>query len=415
MAKIIPFKALRPSQDKAHLVAAMPANVANGSEIQAKLAENPFTFLHVLNPDFEDGVRTEPGSKERMLKMKSKFHEFIDDNVFLRDQTPGYYVYRQVNGKMVYTGIIACTSINDYIDGVIKIHEQTLAAREEKLKDYLDVCGFNSEPVLFCYPNDEIIDQELAKVVDTKPDYDFVGANFARHMLWVVDDERAVKLIADRFEKMQAIYLADGHHRSSSSTLLGNQRRSENKNYTGDEAFNYYMGIFLSDNQLKIFDYNRVVKDLNGLSFDEFIEKLSEKFTVTEIHADDYKSDKKHTISMYIDEKWFSLQVKEGTFNQDDPVESLDASILTAHILTPILGINDLRRDKRIGFVPGIRGAKELKRQVDAGEARVAFGLYPVAMDHLKWVADTGNIMPPKSTWVEPKLCTGLVIFPLDE
>ena len=334
---------------------------------------------------------------------------------FLRDQHPGYYVYRQINGNMVYTGIIGCTSIDDYMNGVIKIHEQTLAAREEKLKEYLDVCEFNSEPVLFCYPNDEIIDIEISNVVNTQPDYDFVGANYVKHLLWVIDDEKTVKLIADRFDKMPAIYLADGHHRSSASTLLGNQRRSEKANFTGSEPFNYYMGIFLSENQLKIFDYNRVVKDLNGLSFDEFIKKLSEKFMVTEIHADDYKSDKKHTISMYLDEKWFSLQVLEGAFNQNDPVESLDASILTTLILAPILGILDLRRDKRIAFVPGIRGAKELKRQVDAGEAEVAFGLYPVEMDHLKWVADTGNIMPPKSTWVEPKLCTGLVIFPLDE
>jgi uncharacterized protein (DUF1015 family) len=415
MAKVVPFRAIRPENDKVHLVASRSVDGYNPSELRDKLAGNPFTFLHVINPDFDDNVKTRPGSKERLTKVKNRFKRFIKEKVFLRDESPCYYIYRQIKEGNTYVGIIACTSIDDYLNGVIKIHEQTITSREEKLKDYLEVCEFNAEPVLFCYPNDEEIDKTTNETISEKPDYDFTTTDKVRHTLWVVKDKKTVQLIASRFNSIPNIYIADGHHRSASSALLGKIKRSTKKNYTGEEAFNYYLGVFFPESQLKIYDYNRVVKDLNNLSPAELIKKLRSKFDVTEIKAEDFKPSSKHELSMYVDYKWYSLKAKENTYNPKDPVGSLDAAILTEHILSPIFDIHDLKTDKRIGFVPGIKGSKELKKQVDEGKAEIAFGLYPVTMEHLKWIADTNNIMPPKSTWVEPKMRSGLVIYTFED
>ena len=415
MAKVIPFKAIRPENDKVHLVASRSVDGYNSAELREKLAGNPFTFLHVINPDFEDGVKTKPGSKERLQKVKNHFKKFVREKVFKRDENPCYYLYRQIKENNEYLGIIACTSIDDYINGVIKIHEQTLTQREEKLKDYLDVCEFNAEPVLFCYPNDEVIDQLSDEISKTRADYDFTTTDKVRHTVWVIDSKKTVKNLRERFDKIPNIYIADGHHRSASSTLLGKLRRSTKKSYTGEEAFNYYLGVFFPENHLKIYDYNRVVKDLNGLSVSEMLNMLKQNFTVTEIKAVDFKPTQKHEISMYLNNTWYSLKAKENIYNPNDPIDSLDAAILTKYILSPVLDIHDLKTDKRIGFIPGVKGSKELKKQVDEGKAAVAFGLYPVTMEHLKWIADTNNIMPPKSTWVEPKMRSGLLIYSLEE
>lgn len=415
MAKVIPFRAVRPENDKVHLVASRSVDGYNLAQLREKLAGNPYTFLHVINPDFDDGIKTKPGSKERLTKVKNRFKGFIREKVFRRDEKPAYYVYRQVKEGNTYTGIIACTSIDDYLNGVIKIHEQTITSREEKLKDYLEVCEFNAEPVLFCYPNDNDIDKITGEIVNQRPDYDFTTTDKVRHTLWVVDDKKTVELIASRFSKIPSIYIADGHHRSASSALLGKVKRSTKKNYTGEEAFNFYLGVFFPEDQLKIYDYNRVVKDLNHLLPEQFIEKIKEKFEVKQVPAEDFKPLQKHELSMYLDAKWYSLKAKTGTYNPKDPVGSLDAAILTEHILSPILDIHDLKTDKRISFVPGIKGSRELKKLVDEGKAKVAFGLYPVTMEQLKWIADTNNIMPPKSTWVEPKMRSGLVIYTFDE
>ncbi|MFL5752579.1 MAG: DUF1015 domain-containing protein [Bacteroidia bacterium] len=415
MAKIIPFRAIRPESDKVHLVASRSVDGYNTNELRDKLAGNPFTFLHVINPDYDDGIKTRPGSKERLHKVKAKFKSFLNQKVFLRDPDPCYYIYRQIKEGNVYTGIIACTSIDDYMSGIIKVHEQTLTQREEKLKDYLEVCDFNAEPVLFCYPNDEVIDKTTLEIVDTRPDYDFTTTDKVRHTLWVVEDKKIVKKIYERFTGIPAIYIADGHHRSASSALLGKIRRSAKKEYTGEEAFNYYLGVFFPETQLRIYDYNRVVKDLNGLTPDELLKKIALRFDVKKIDSKIYKPEKKHVLSMYLNSTWYSLTAKEGTYRTDDPVGSLDASILTDHILSPVLNITDLKTDKRIGFIPGVRGAEALKKNVDEGKAAVAFGLYPVTMEQLKWIADTNNIMPPKSTWVEPKMRSGLVIYSLED
>ncbi len=415
MAQVIPFKAIRPENDKVHLVASRSVDGYNFNELKEKLAGNPFTFLHVINPDYGDGIKTKPGSKERLIKVKNKFKAFVNEKIFLKDNKPTYYFYRQIKDGNVYIGIIACTSIDDYMNGVIKIHEQTLTQREEKLKDYLEVCEFNAEPVLFCYPNDSEIDKITDNTIKERPEYDFTTTDKVRHSLWTVNNETTVNKIKERFSKIPNIYIADGHHRSASSTLLGKTKRSNLKNYTGNEAFNFYLGVFFPETQLKIYDYNRVVKDLNNLSIKEILNKLENNFTVTKINANDYKPQGIHEISMYADKTWYSLKVNKSLYNANDAVGSLDAAILTEHILSPILNIHDLKTDKRIGFIPGIKGSVELKKQVDEGKYAIAFGLYPVTMNHLKWIADTNNIMPPKSTWVEPKMRSGLVVYSFEE
>ncbi len=415
MATVLPFKGLRPTNDKVHLVASRSVDGYNPSELKDKLAGNPFTFLHVINPDFEDGLRTKPGSKERLVKVKRRFKSFIKEKVLQRDEKPAYYIYRQIKNNIEFIGIIGCTSIDDYMNGVIKIHEQTITEREEKLKDYLEVCEFNAEPVLFCYPNDVTLDTLISDVSKTFPDYDFTTTDKIRHTLWVVNDTKKVDVISKRFAATLAIYIADGHHRSASSALLGNIKRKAKTNYTGKEAFNYYLGVFFSESQLKIYDYNRFVKDLNNLTVNELLQKLKTKFEVKQIEQAIFKPEKKHEISMYAEGKWYSLICKKGTYNTDDPVGSLDAFILTEQILSPILEVHDLKTDKRIGFIPGVKGPEALKKAVDDGKAAVAFGLFPVTMEHLKWIADTNNIMPPKSTWVEPKMRSGLVIYSFED
>lgn len=413
MANIIPFKGIRPAKDKVHLVASRSVDGYNKTELHEKLHGNPYTFLHVISPDFKDGGRTKPGSPARLQKVKAQYLKFIEEGVFVNDQKEAYYIYRQFKDSNVYTGIIGCSSIDDYFNGVIKIHEQTLTEREEKLKEYLEVCDFNAEPVLFSYPNDKVIDSITDKILDTEPVYDFTTTDRVRHQLWVVNDPQTVKQIGDRFAKIPSVYIADGHHRSASSALLGKSRREKDPDYTGEEPFNFYLGVFFPETQLKIFDFNRVVKDLNGLNSDTFIDRLAEKFVVKPMGEKEYKPFRKHNFSMYLDGSWYSLDAKKEIIHNEEPVGSLDASILSEHILSPILNIHDLKTDKRIGFVSGIKGMKELKNQVDKWNFKVAFGLYPVEMEQLKHIADTNNIMPPKTTWVEPKMRSGLVIYSL--
>lgn len=415
MAKVLPFKAFRPTTDKVHLVASRSVDGYQPNELKEKLCGNPYTFLHVINPDFRDGKKTKAGSPERLRKVKAQFKDFVKQNVLFQDEKAAYYIYRQIKDKHQYLGIIACTSIDDYMNGVIKIHEQTITQREEKLKEYLEVCEFNAEPVLFCYPNDKDLDSLIEKVAKEKADYDFTTTDMVRHTLWVLSEKTLVNTITQSFEKMPAIYIADGHHRSASSALLGKTIREKKGTYTGNEAFNFYLGVFFAETQLKIYDYNRVVKDMNGLTVSELLQKLQTKFEVKEQSVDLFKPEKKHEISMYVEGNWYALEAKDGTYNSQDPVGSLDASILTEHILSPIFNIHDLKTDARIGFIPGIKGPQALKQQVEEGKASVAFGLYPVTMEHLKWIADTNNIMPPKSTWVEPKMRSGLVIYSFEE
>ncbi len=413
MANIIPFKGIRPAKDKVHLVASRSLDGYKIGDLKDKLEGNPYTFLHIVHPDYNDPNKTKPGSAERLQKTKRKYLEFIHEGILEQDTQAAYYIYQQIKEGNTYTGIIGCSSIDDYLNGVIKIHEQTLTEREQKLKEYLEVCDFNAEPVLFSYPNDKVIDTITQRTIANDATFDFTTTDRVRHKLWVLNDTKQVKEIEDRFANIPAIYIADGHHRSASSSLLGKSRKEKNKKHTGNEAYNFYLGVFFPEDQLKIYDFNRVVKDLNGLSTSDFIKKLSEKFEVQEKGKEIYKASTLHNISLYVDGKWYSLTAKKNTVDNNSPVGSLDASILTEQILSPILNIHDLKTDKRIAFVSGIRGMQELQAQVDSGKMKAAFGLFPVAMAQLKLIADTNNIMPPKSTWVEPKMRSGLVIYSL--
>ncbi len=364
MATIIPFKGIRPTRDKAHLVASRSVDGYSATELLEKLKSNPYAFLHIVNPDFRNGEKTKSGSEERLQKVKSTYLEFVKEKIFTSDIQPSYYIYQQHKDDDIYTGIIGCTSIDDYFNGVIKIHEQTLTEREEKLKHYLEVCDFNAEPVLFSYPDDKVIDELTLKLIRKEPLYDFSTTDKVHHKLWIVDNSEQITKIQEQFSKIPAIYIADGHHRSASSALLGKSRREKNPDYTGKEPYNFYLGVFFPESQLKIVDFNRVVKDLNGLSLSHFMDKLSDKFIITEKGTAIYKPLKKHNFSMYLEGKWYSLDAKKEIIHPEDPVGSLDAFILTEHLLSPILDIHDLKTDKRIGFVSGIKGMEELQNQV---------------------------------------------------
>ena len=413
MATIKPFKGIRPSKDKVHLVASRPLDNYKTQQLNTKLAENPYTFLHIIKPEFGQAIKTKPGSIENLRKIKLKFADFCKEEILGAEEKEAFYIYQQINGSVSSTGIIGCASIDDYFNNVIKKHEHTLTRKEEILKSYLEVCEFNAEPVSLIFPSLNKIDEFLEKKVKEIPEYDFTTTDKLRHKLWVVDEESEKEIIITQFEKIPSIYIADGHHRTASSALLGKQRRKNTAEFSGKEPFNFLMAIFFPENQLKIYDYNRVIRDLNGLSVDVFLNEVSKKFILEKSNSALYKPQQNHNFSMYLDGSWYSLTAKEGTFDSKDPIDSLDAAILSNNILEPILGILDLKTDKRVGFVNGIKGMKELKHQVDTLKAEVAFGLFPVTMEQLKLISDTDNIMPPKSTWVEPKLRSGLTIFSL--
>ncbi|HET6244088.1 MAG: DUF1015 domain-containing protein [Bacteroidetes bacterium] len=413
MAVIKPFKGIRPSPDKVHLVASRPIDTYKPEELEAKLKENPYTFLRIIKPDFGKKTRSKPGSIELLNKIKSNFISFIKEGIFIQDNQECLYIYSQEKNGRSHTGIIGCASIDDYFNGVIKIHEQTITHKEETLKKYLEICDFNAEPVCLTYPADNQINEIINEIINNQPVYDFSTTNKNRHKLWLVNNPHKIQAIVDLFKRMPAIYIADGHHRSASSALLGRAKRQYYKDYSGQEPFNFFMSIYFAEDQVQILDFNRVVIDLNGLSQIDFLQKVSLNFKIEEIGTQIYKPNKLHNFSMYLGGKWYSLISPEGTFNKADSTAILDASILSENILGPVLGINDLRTDKRIGFISGALGLEELKNQVDSGKMKVGFALFPVTMDQIKAVANEGKSMPPKSTWVEPKLRNGLTIYSL--
>jgi len=415
MATIIPFKGIRPAADKIHLVVTRTADNYKREILKHKLETNPFSFLHIINPDFADGKRTKPGSPERLKKVKARYLDFLKEEIFIRDHKPCYYLYQQFKGGHIYTGIVGCSSVEDYEKGIIKKHEQTLKDREEKLKEYLEVCDFNAEPVLFFYPDNAVIEDLINYYLVKHPAYDFTTTDRVRHKVWIIGDKKNVDTLRKEFEKMDAIYIADGHQRSASSASLAESKKANNPKHTGKENYNYYMGIFFAEHQLKIFDFNRIVTDLNDHKVPDLLEKVKEKFRLIPHNENIYKPEHKHKFSMYVDGKWYELKAKPEICASHDAVKNLDATILSEYILTPILGIDDLRTNKRIAFVPGVKGMEELKAQVDSGKYKIAFGLFPVSMTELKHIADTNGIMPPKTTWVEPKIRSGLVVYSLED
>ena len=412
MADIRPFKAVRPTRDKVSLVASRSYLSYSEETLIEKLEHNPYTFLHIINPDYSD-KQTEVKGKAKYPLVKNKFNEFKAEGVFIEDEKPTLYLYQQQKGKAFFTGIICASSVDNYLNGDVKIHEQTIARRQEMFKDYLNITGFNAEPVLLTYPDQNGVNDVLEPYIKSRPEYEFTTTNRSIHKLWLIQDENDIQKIQNIFAKVDALYIADGHHRSASSALLCQNRREENPNYTGRESFNYCMSCLIPESQLRILDFNRIVKDLNGLSTKEFITCISETYKV-ERKEDSFIPKKKDEIGMYIKENWYSLTAKDSTFDRSHCVKKLDPSILSNNILSPILGIHDLRTDKRLSFIDGTLGKKALESAVDSGDYAVAFLLKAIGVQQLKEVADAKESMPPKSTYIEPKLRSGLLIYSIE-
>ena len=415
MARIKPFKGLRPPKCWVEQVASRPYDVLNSEEARAEAAGNEKSLYHIIKPEIDFPVGTDEHDPAVYLKAAANFRMFQEKGWLVQDEKECYYVYAQtMNGKTQY-GLVVGAYVPDYMNGVIKKHELTRRDKEEDRMKHVRATNANIEPVFFAYPDNAEVDRIVAKYTAQKPEYDFIapGDGFG-HTFWVIDEEADIARITKIFAAVPALYIADGHHRSAAAALVGAEKAQQNPAHTGTEEYNYFMAVCFPANQLTIIDYNRVVKDLNGLSDEAFLQKLAEHFYVEEKGSEIYKPNALHNFSLYLSGKWYSLTARPGTYDDNDPIGVLDVTISSRLILDEILGIKDLRSDKRIDFVGGIRGLGELKRRVDSGEMRVALALYPVTMKQLMDIADTGNIMPPKTTWFEPKLRSGLVIHKLE-
>ena len=415
MARIKPFKGLRPPKCWVEQVASRPYDVLNSEEARAEAAGNEKSLYHIIKPEIDFPVGTDEHDPVVYLKAAANFRMFQEKGWLVQDEKECYYVYAQtMNGKTQY-GLVVGAYVPDYMNGVIKKHELTRRDKEEDRMKHVRATNANIEPVFFAYPDNAEVDRIVAKYTARKPEYDFIapGDGFG-HTFWVIDEEADIARITKIFAAVPALYIADGHHRSAAAALVGAEKAQQNPAHTGTEEYNYFMAVCFPANQLTIIDYNRVVKDLNGLSDEAFLQKLAEHFYVEEKGTEEYKPNARHNFSLYLSGKWYSLTARPGTYDDNDPIGVLDVTISSRLILDEILGIKDLRSDKRIDFVGGIRGLGELKRRVDSGEMRVALALYPVTMKQLMDIADTGNIMPPKTTWFEPKLRSGLVIHKLE-
>lgn len=415
MAKVIPFKAYRASRDKVHLVASRSYISYSKKDLISKLDENPYTFLHILNPEYKSQKKSEANSIERFKKIKAKFKDFAAQKILIQDTEASYYVYRQLKEGHAYIGIIACASVEDYFNRVIKKHEATIAHREEIFKTYLKTVEINAEPVCFTYPNHSTIDEITSETIKNYPEYDFTSTNKDQHTFWVINNPVTVKQLEHAFSEVSSIYIADGHHRSASSALLGKELKENNPNHKGDEGYNFFMGYFIPEKELKIYEFNRLITDIGKHTTATFIEAIQNNFEVREIQSTEFIPQKNHEIGMYLDGKWHCLVPKSELYDERNVVDSLDVSILTNHLLAPVLGIIDLRTDERIYFKGGLEGVSKLMDDVNKGKAKVAFSHFPVSMKQLKAIADADQIMPPKSTWIEPKLRSGLTVYKINE
>ncbi len=415
MAIIKAFKGIRPVKDKAALVASRPYDVLNSAEAKSEAEGNPYSFLRVVKPEIDLPEGTNQYSDEVYQKGKSNFEKMVNDGVMVQDGSDSLYIYELTMDGRSQDGIVACAAVEDYMNDVIKKHELTRPDKEEDRKKHVRVSMMNAEPVFFAYPNVPKIDELVAEIKTKAPAYDFTAEDGVKHRLWTVSDATQIEVITEEFEKLPATYVADGHHRTAAAALVGSDLKQENSAHTGKEEYNYFLAVHFPDNQLQIIDYNRVVKDLHGLEIDAFISKLEDAFVVSKIGKSQFKPSKLHEFGMYLEGEWYQLQAKEGTYDDHDPIGVLDVTILSEQILKPILDIQNLRTDKRIDFVGGIRGLGELEKRVDSGEMKVAFALYPVTMQQLIDIADSGQIMPPKTTWFEPKLRSGLVVHSLED
>lgn len=414
MAIIKPFKGIRPQRELVEKIASRPYDVLNSEEARAEAAGNEMSLYHIIKPEIDFPVGTDEHDEKVYRKAAENFEMFQKNGWLVQDSKENYYVYAQtMNGKTQY-GLVVCAYVDDYMTGKIKKHELTRKDKEEDRMKHVRVNNANVEPVFFAYPHNNELDAIVKEVTKGKPEYDFVAElDGFGHTFWLIEDEAKIKRITEIFATIPSLYIADGHHRSAAAALVGDEKRRQNPAHKGNEEYNYFMAVCFPDDQLTIIDYNRVVKDLNGLTDEQFIEKLKKNFDVELKGKDIYKPSKLHNFSMYLSGNWYSLTAKAGTYDDKDPIGVLDVTVSSNLILDEILGIKDLRTDKRIDFVGGIRGLGELKRRVDSGEMRVALALYPVSMQQLIDIADTNNIMPPKTTWFEPKLRSGLVIHKL--
>lgn len=416
MAIIKPFKGIRPPKEFVEAVQSRPYDVLSSEEAREEAQGNEKSLYHIIKPEID----FEPGTSEYDTRVYeqavSNFKKFQEQGWLVQDPTENYYVYAQtMNGKTQY-GLVVGAFVEDYLNGVIMKHELTRRDKEEDRMKHVRVCNANIEPVFFAYPDNTTLHTLIHKYVDNvTSEYDFIAPiDGFRHQLWVISDKNDIETITAEFKKMPALYIADGHHRSAAAALVGAEKARNNPNHKGDEEYNYFMAVCFQASELTILDYNRVVKDLNGLTNDEFLAKLSANFDVECKGTGEYKPNTLHNFSLYLGGQWYSLTAKPGTFNDADPIGVLDVDISSRLILDEILNITDLRSDKRIDFVGGLRGLGELKKRVDSGEMKMALALYPVSMKQIMDIADSGNIMPPKATWFEPKLRSGLVIHSLD-
>ena len=414
MATIKPFKGIRPPQNLVERVASRPYDVLNSAEARAEAEGNEMSLYRIIRPEIDFPVGTDEHEPQVYDKAAENFALFRKNGWLVQDEEESYYVYAQtMNGKTQY-GLVVGAYVDDYLNGVIKKHELTRRDKEEDRMKHVRVNNANIEPVFFAYPSNAEVNAIVAKYTATNPVYDFVAEHDGfGHQFWVISDKADIARITELFAQMPALYIADGHHRSAAAALVGAEKAKQNPNHRGDEEYNYFMAVCFPDDQLTIIDYNRVVKDLNGLTDEEFLAKLNIHFEVEKKGTEIYKPQALHNFSMYLSGNWYSLTAKPGTYDDHDPIGVLDVTISSNLILDEILDLRDLRINKRIDFVGGIRGLGELARRVDSGEMRVALALYPVSMQQIIDIADSGNIMPPKTTWFEPKLRSGLVIHEL--
>lgn len=415
MAIVKPFKGIRPPKSLVEKVQSRPYDVLNSEEARAEAEGNEMSLYHIIKPEIDFPVGTEETDPRVYEKAAANFAKFRRNGWLVQDETEQYYIYAQtMNGKTQY-GLVVGAYVNDYLTGNIKKHELTRADKEEDRMRHVRVNNANIEPVFFAYPDDSVLDALVARYTENEPEYDYVaqGDGF-RHRLWIIDNADDIKTVTERFAAIPSLYIADGHHRSAAAALVGAEKAKQNPQHTGREEYNYFMAVCFPASQLTIIDYNRVVKDLNGMSAAGFLNALEKNFTVEKKGSDIFKPSELHTFSLYLEGEWYKLTAKPGTYDDSDPIGVLDVTISSNLILNDLLGIKDLRRDSRIDFVGGIRGLGELKRRVDSGEMKMALALYPVSMKQLMDIADSGNIMPPKTTWFEPKLRSGLIIHSLD-
>ncbi len=414
MATIKPFKGIRPPKELVERVESRPYDVLDSEEARAEAGDNEMSLYHIIKPEIDFEVGTSEYDPRVYDKAVENFRKFQDNGWLKQDADDHYYIYAQtMNGKTQY-GLVVGAYVEDYLNGTIKKHELTRRDKEEDRMKHVRINNANIEPVFFAYPDNAVLDALIMRYAATTPEYDFIAPiDGFRHQLWVISDENDINLITDEFAKMPNLYIADGHHRSAAAALVGAEKAKQNPNHNGTEEYNYFMAVCFQASQLTILDYNRVVKDLNGLTPTEFLKALEADFIVEDKGEDLYKPAQLHEFSLYLEGRWYSLLAKEGTYDNNDPIGVLDVDISSRLILDKILGIKDLRSDKRIDFVGGLRGLGELKRRVDNGEMKMALALYPVSMKQIMDIADSGNIMPPKATWFEPKLRSGLVIHKL--